>query len=375
MFNFTKTSLNDLFAEGSFPDYSIIITAIKNRQGETPSEAEINEILTACSNLMSASYINHYCEKSGTLIVCFLNYDSAVFSIRAFVGSLRQTMYTISRKNRSYVCYSEGLQDRRKVSEETVFLMEAVKYGYILGSAIPYTGSLLHRLNDSRTTFPFNLPSLLYDDLVEKKYDRVIDYLSRQEQNFTNLFDNGDAYDYNGIIAYVAEMLTVFKLFFTKQNYEFSFAKKNIFDLLFDVNGCAGLMRLFADSVTKYRDNFMRIPASEREQRNMREILNHISENLSTVSLSETAAHFDLTDAYLCRLFKKNMGMNFTEYLKEKRLETALRLLQGDEKMTVSAISQAIGMKSQSHFQNVFKNEFGITPENYRRNYRLNKPE
>ena len=375
MFNFTKTNVNDLFEEGALPDYSIIIAALKNQQGEVPSGAELTEVLTACSNLMTASYVSHYCEKAGDLIVCFLNYNSSVFSIRAFVGSLRQTMYTISQKNRSYVCYSEGFQDRKKVFEETVFLMESMKYGYILGSSRPYTGSLLHRLNDSRTAFPFNLPSLLYDELIEKKYDRVIDYLSQQERAFLNLFDNGETYDYNRIIDYVTELLTVFKLFFTKQNYEFSFAKKNIFDLLFDTNGCAGLMRLFIDSVTKYRDNFMRIPASEREQKNMTDILNHIAENLSTATLSETAAHFDLTDAYLCRLFKKNMGMNFTEYLKEKKLETALRLLQGDEKKTVSAISQAIGMKSQSHFQNVFKNEFGITPEAYRRNYRLNKPE
>ncbi len=374
MLNFTKRNLDELFTNEKLPDYSVIVTELRNEFGDISSEDDLNEVLNACSNLMTASYVNHYCEKAGNLIVCFLNYDTSVFSVRAFVGSLRQTMYSISQKNRSFVCYSEGIQDRKTLFDESIFLVNGVKYGFLLGSNRPYTGELLHRLEASHAVFDPKTSLLLFEELTEKNYDAAIDRLKQSENTFLNLLTDGEPYPFPELLNFISEIFSTIKLFFHKQNYHLSFMEENIFILLFKSNGCAGLLRLFGDSVTKYRDNFSRVSSSEREKKNMQDILTHISENLKTATLSETAAHFDLTDAYLCRLFKKNMGINFTEYIKNKKMETALKLLQSNEKITVSAVSQAIGMKSQSHFQNVFKNEFGITPEVYRRNYRLNKP-
>ncbi len=375
LFNFTKKSLDELFTDGNLPDHSVIVTEIRDEKGNIASDDTIDEILNACSNLMTASYVDHYCERAGNLIICFLNYNASVFSMRAFIGSLRQTMYSISQKYRSYVCYSEGLQERKQLFDECIFLINAVRYGILLGGSRPYTSALLKRLENSTARMSRDVFTTFANDLNEKRYDRAIDYLGRTERIFLNLFDGGDSYPFPEMLDHVSSICVVLKLFFQKQDYLFTFLDDNIFTLLYMNNGCAGLMRLLSTSVAKYRDNFSHVPTSEREQKNMDDILGFISGNLSSATLSETAAHFDLTDAYLCRLFKKNMGVNFTEYVKEKKLEAALKLLQSDEKTTVSHIAQMIGMKSQSHFQNVFKNEFGITPEQYRRNYRLNKPE
>ncbi len=373
MLNFTKRSINDLFSEDSLPDYAVIVTELRNRNGRFASEDHLNEALTACSNLMTASYVNHYCEKADQMILCFLNYNASVFSIRSFVGSLRQTMYSISQQNRSYVCYAEDLQDRHQMLDECFFLINAVRYGILLGASRPLTSVLLHRLEKSNLEMVRNITFVLYNDLTEKKYDQIIDYLGQAERTFLNLTDGGEPYAFPEMMNYISGLFTVFCLFFQKQNYHFPFMDENIFTLLYQNNGCAGLIKVFAESLAGYRNNFISVPVSEREQKNMQDILAHISNNLATATLSETASHFALTDAYLCRLFKKNMGLNFTEYVKEKRLETALRLLQSDEKKTVSAISQAVGMKSQSYFQNLFKSKYGITPEEYRKSYRLFK--
>ncbi|MCR5823843.1 MAG: AraC family transcriptional regulator [Lachnospiraceae bacterium] len=375
MFNFTKTDPDELFLDSSLSDYSVIVTEIRDENGAVVTDDYLTEILNACSNLMNASFVDHYCEKAGNMIICFLNYNSSVFSIRSFVGSLRQTMYSISQKNRSYVCYAEDLQDKNQLYNECIFLINAVRYGILLGGSRPFTSTLLHRLEQSTEKLPRDIAFSIMQELNDKKYDKIITEFGQMERSFLNIFEGGVSYPFPEMMNYISEICTALRLFFEKQDYHFTFMDEDIFTILYKNNGCAGLIRLLSGSLEKYRANFSLRPSSEREQKNMDDILAHIADNLATATLSETAAHFDLTDAYLCRLFKKNMGVNFTEYIKEKKLETALRLLQGDEKMTVSAISQAIGMKSQSHFQNVFKNEFGITPEAYRRNYRLNKPE
>ena len=85
----------------------------------------------------------------------------------------------------------------------------------------------------------------------------------------------------------------------------------------------------------------------------------------------KTATAQEIHEAF--ELFKKNMEVNFTDYIKEKKLEAALLLLQGNEKKTVSAISQAVGIKSQSYFQNLFKAKYGVTPEAYRKRFRADK--
>ncbi len=375
MFNFTKNNLNDLFTTSGRPDYSVIVTELRDDEGHIPADEILTEIKNACSNLLAASYVANYCEKQANIIICYINYDASVFSIRAFVGSLRQTMYSISQKIRSFVFYSEGISSHEALLRESAYLCRSTAYGLIFGSSRPITGNLLHSCDMSSSPLGKSVAGVLDRELAEKKLDRVIDHLGQAEKVFTDILDGNAQYCYAEMLQYISDINTVLKIFFSKQNYHFPFTDENLTDLLYKNNGCVRLLVIFRESMEKYAKTFAEVPASLREQKNMQEILKYISEHLSTASLSDTAAHFDLTDAYLCRLFKKNMGINFTEYIKEKKLETALRLLQSEEKMTVSSISQAVGMKSQSHFQNMFKNEFGITPEAYRRNYRLNKPE
>ena len=373
MYTFTKKSFNDLFSGENLPDYSVIITEIREENGKIAQEDYLAEVLNASINLMTASLVAHYCERSGNLIICFLNYNASVFSIRSFVGSLRQTMYSLSQSKHSTVCYSEGLQDRKQLIDEFIFLTNAVRYGMLLGSYRPLTGKLLHSMENSDRILPVGISEALTRKLEDKNFDEVIDLFHETEGRFIDMPGGEDVCSFSEMMNYISEVCVAMKLFFAKQNYHYPFMDENLLTTLYKNNGCAGVIRLLCNCLVKYSTNFRSVPASEREKRNMQDLLKYIEENLPTVSLSGAASHFDITDAYLCRLFKKNMEVNFTDYVKEKKLEAALRLLQGDEKKTVSAISQAVGIKSQSYFQNLFKNKYGVTPEAYRKRFRLDK--
>ncbi len=371
---FNKNHIRELFGPDSEPDHAIIVLEHRDALGNISSPELLDEILSACTNLLSASYIMHFTEKSGNLICCYLNYNAATFSTEAFIGSLRQTLFSLSQGSRSYIFYSENILGRNTLFSERVFLFQAVKYSLLFGYKNPVSADILHKCENTREIINRNILVTVYDDLCQKKYDSIINYLDMTGNAFLNPADSQVFYNYSEMLQLVSDIYAALKLFFHKQNYNFSYLSRNIIELLYENSGIAGVLAIFSDSIKKYRDNFSHVEPSVRLQKNISEILDYVDKNLNRTNLSETAAHFDLTDAYLSRLFKKNTGLNFSDYIKEKKLDRAIKLLQSEEKISVSEVAMRVGIKSQSHFQNMFKIEFGLTPDEYRRNYRLNAP-
>ena len=61
--------------------------------------------------------------------------------------------------------------------------------------------------------------------------------------------------------------------------------------------------------------------------------------------------------------------MDISEFIMQCRLEQAQKLLAHSD-MSLSEISAYLCFSSQSYFQNVFKKKFGMTPRQYRIEYR-----
>lgn len=83
------------------------------------------------------------------------------------------------------------------------------------------------------------------------------------------------------------------------------------------------------------------------------------------ISLEEAADALNITPEYLSMLFKREMGMNFSVFLKEFRISHAKRLLKGTD-MKVYEIAEACGYNNSNYFTKVFKEVTGISPADYR---------
>jgi len=84
------------------------------------------------------------------------------------------------------------------------------------------------------------------------------------------------------------------------------------------------------------------------------------------IGLEDMAKLVRLTPAYLGTLFKKETGVNFTDYLIERRIEAAKSLLrESDAKL--EAITKRIGYTEVKYFQRLFRSKVGITPGEYRK--------
>lgn len=83
------------------------------------------------------------------------------------------------------------------------------------------------------------------------------------------------------------------------------------------------------------------------------------------LSLTMIAEHFQLTPQYLSAFFKKQTGMNLSDYIAKVRIEQAKRLMQ-DKTLTFAQIASKVGYASDIGFIRVFKKYEGTTPGKYR---------
>lgn len=96
-------------------------------------------------------------------------------------------------------------------------------------------------------------------------------------------------------------------------------------------------------------------------------IIEHLQNNYcKSLNLQDLSMIVFLSPNYISRLFKESTGMTLTDYIQNKRIEEACRLLKETDKKIV-AISEEVGYKDLKHFQQVFKKVTGTTPSLLRR--------
>ena len=93
----------------------------------------------------------------------------------------------------------------------------------------------------------------------------------------------------------------------------------------------------------------------------------YIQEHYDQVlSLDILAEKVYLTPHYLSSIFIQEKGIGINKYLKNVRMEKARQMLM-ETNMKISEISQRVGYSSLSYFCRSFRNEYGLTPDQYRK--------
>ena len=96
----------------------------------------------------------------------------------------------------------------------------------------------------------------------------------------------------------------------------------------------------------------------------LRLIDERLSEDPAAPSLSELAKHCNMSVRQLTRGFKVSRGCSIGDYVEQRRMETARRLLVDGE--SVKTIAFAMGFSSPSSFTYAFRRAVGISPSQFR---------
>ena len=84
--------------------------------------------------------------------------------------------------------------------------------------------------------------------------------------------------------------------------------------------------------------------------------------NLNSQMLAD---HFQISVAYLCRIFRKENGQSLASYITRQRVLKACELLRTTG-ASVKEISAAVGLDNSQYFYVLFKQQTGMTPNEYR---------
>jgi AraC family transcriptional regulator len=106
-------------------------------------------------------------------------------------------------------------------------------------------------------------------------------------------------------------------------------------------------------------------PLPQASLRRVREYMEaHLQNNLS---LDQFARETHCSRGHFLRMFRAATGMTPHQYLTERRIERAKRILRDEEETSLIDIAARCGFSSQSHMTRVFREQTGVTPSAFKR--------
>ena len=97
-------------------------------------------------------------------------------------------------------------------------------------------------------------------------------------------------------------------------------------------------------------------------ERVMKVVNEHMSD--SDFSVETLCTEVGISRAQLHRKMKAMTGLPVSEFIRNIRLEQAVRLLK-EQKINVTQVAYTVGFSNLAHFSTVFRKQFGVSPSEY----------
>lgn len=129
------------------------------------------------------------------------------------------------------------------------------------------------------------------------------------------------------------------------------------------------LSALHKEMIFDYTKRMRRLKTEQVYSKPVSKCLDYIYDYLHTpIRLADLAKHVSLTPSYLSALFKKQVGVSISAYIRNLRIDAAKNMLRYSE-YTPIEIGNYLCFSSHSYFIHIFKLETGLTPKTYQQQF------
>jgi YesN/AraC family two-component response regulator len=98
----------------------------------------------------------------------------------------------------------------------------------------------------------------------------------------------------------------------------------------------------------------------------LNEVKLHIRDNLfGPLKLSDVAKHFHISGRHLSRMFVQELGVNFSDFVQNERIQRAATLLKTTN-LSIKDVAQESGFSTVHYFTSVFTSIMGKSPGRFR---------
>ncbi|MFK7692252.1 helix-turn-helix domain-containing protein [Paenibacillus sp. HJGM_3] len=146
---------------------------------------------------------------------------------------------------------------------------------------------------------------------------------------------------------------------------------KTVFEQLFELDAIDEIEAWFEERVLRPLVRWREEQSQLQYQIITEKMLKLVHERFDTdLTLEKCAEQLNFHPDYLRRVFRRGVGVNFSDYIAEYRLSISKELLKNTD-MTITEIAQKMNYQNSQNFIRYFKKTVGITPGQFRE--RLNQ--
>ncbi len=220
-------------------------------------------------------------------------------------------------------------------------------------------------LSPEEQQYPIKQEKLILDDIRNGDEEKLVHHMEE-------LFDILYHYYYNNVILYLLTFYNALERMEAKCNITYAESKSNISATVLQSEKIYRLKDIYLERCLNSLRLYQEIKTHNAIKTEIiKQITEIIDKNIanSNLSVDTIADEVHLSNSYLRNIFKELTGNTLSNYIIERRLEQICRLLK-DTDLSVQKIADQLGFSSRNYVFTFFKNYMGITPNQYRMQYK-----